>query len=124
VYFNFSQSVTVPAGNTFQLSLDITNLTGQAETVNFGATLGALTPTAYTPASGFVFDGHNNYLAGEVSGTGGTIGATFAVNSTAPQTMILTIQTVVPAISTGQSGCLEGFLQSFTLANATLVKVN
>jgi hypothetical protein len=121
VYFRFTQNVNVPAGATFKLSLAITNVGGPDTAVQFAASLGSAAVTYAFPVS--FFDGSAEVPAGGQSADGSIV-ATFAANSTAAQTLPLTIETVVPAISTGQSGCVVGLLQSFTLSNATLVKVN
>jgi hypothetical protein len=120
-YFIFTQNVNLPAGNTFQLSLSLTNVGGSVGEAGFSASLaGAVT---YTPMTGSEFDGHSTFAVGEVS-SNGTIGATFAVNSTVPQTVPLTIETVIPASSAGPNCNSNTALETFTLANATLVKVN
>jgi hypothetical protein len=121
-YFTFTQNVTVPAGHTFHLALDITNLSGQANQVAFAASLGSVGGTNFTPASDVrVVPGGGAVPVGVVTGDG-TIGADFVVDSTSTQTLPLSITTFPPAIGAGT--CISGFLESFTLADATLAKVN
>jgi hypothetical protein len=122
-FFTFVQTVSVPAGHTFRLALNIANVTGSANEVNFAVALGNAPASNYVPASNVIGSPNGPITVAQLLAASGTMGADFAVNSTTTQSMQLSISAYPPAISTGGS-CLAGFLDSFTLASATLTKVN